>query len=180
MSTIIEKIKAEMLSISKKNKLPEIYKEDLSHDISLIENFIGRKLVWVLRTCGSALVPTKVGVHPCHVTHWIWGNSGQQIVTYAIDTLTGVIEKIDFEEAERMIMQPPRQLSISLGKEVITKQVNEALALGCELKIWGVFESPSSIDSIGSWAQWQRYFLTSGNLLMADFLGKAIRFTSQR
>ena len=100
--TNIEKIKAEMLSISKKTKLPEFYVEDLSKDLSLVETFSGHKLVWVLRTCGSALVPTKVGVHPTHVTHWIWGNSGQQIMTYSVDTLSGVIEKIDFEEAERM------------------------------------------------------------------------------
>ena len=65
--TNIEKIKAEMLSISKKTKLPEFYVEDLSKDLSLVETFSGHKLVWVLRTCGSALVPTKVGVHPTHV-----------------------------------------------------------------------------------------------------------------
>lgn len=178
--TNIEKIKAEMLSISKKTKLPEFYVEDLSKDLSLVETFSGHKLVWVLRTCGSALVPTKVGVHPTHVTHWIWGNSGQQIMTYSVDTLSGVIEKIDFEEAERMIMQPPRQLTLSLGKEAISKQVNQVLAIGCDLKVWGVFESPSHVDSIGGWAQWQQYFLASGNHLMADFVGKAIRFTSQR
>ena len=51
-------------------------------------------------------------------------------MTYSVDTLSGVIEKIDFEEAERMIMQPPRQLTLSLRKEVISKQVNEVLALG--------------------------------------------------
>ena len=134
--TNIEKIKAEMLSISKKTKLPEFYVEDLSKDLSLVETFSGHKLVWVLRTCGSALVPTKVGVHPTHVTHWIWGNSGQQIMTYSVDTLSGVIEKIDFEEAERMIMQPPRQLTLSLGKEAISKQVNQVLAIGCDLKVW--------------------------------------------
>ena len=101
-------------------------------------------------------------------------------MTYSVDALSGVIEKIDFEEAERMIMQPPRQLTLSLGKEAISKQVNQVLAIGCDLKVWGVFESPSNVDSIGGWAQWQQYFLASGNHLMADFVGKAIRFTSQR
>lgn len=177
--TNIEKIKAEMLNISKKSKLPEFYAEDFWKDLSLIESFRGHKLVWVLRTCGSALVPTKVGVHPSHVTHWIWGNSGQQVLTYSVDTLTGIIEKIEFEEAERLIVQPPCQLSLSHGKEVITRKVNEVLAIGCSLRVWGVFESPSSVEAVGGWAQWRQYFLNSGNHLMADFLGKAIRFTSQ-
>ena len=73
-----------------------------------------------------------------------------------------------------------RGVPVRYGLANESKQVNEVLALGCHLQVWGIFESPSSVDSIGSWAQWQQYFLTSGNHLMADFVGKAIRFTSQR
>ena len=42
--TTIEKIQAEMLSISKKTKLPEFYAEDLSQDLSLVETFSGHKV----------------------------------------------------------------------------------------------------------------------------------------
>ncbi|HGY3888945.1 TPA: hypothetical protein ACNVXU_004386 [Klebsiella pneumoniae] len=74
--SILEKMKAEMLNLSQKLKLPEVYAGDVEQDLTLIEQFSGYQMLWVLRTCGSALIPLKAGVHPVHVTHWIWGNSG--------------------------------------------------------------------------------------------------------
>ncbi|ELN4639976.1 hypothetical protein RZ721_004832 [Escherichia coli] len=43
-----------------------------------------------------------------------------------------------------------------------------------------IFESPSSVESVGGWKEWQSYFSSTGNRLMADFVGKAIRFTNPR
>ena len=53
-------------------------------------------------------------------------------------------------------MQPPRQPSTLFPeRRLYPKQVNQVLAIA-DLKVW-VFESPSNVDSIGGWAQWQ-YF----------------------
>ncbi|WP_242688544.1 hypothetical protein ACSLVK_01090 [Photorhabdus tasmaniensis] len=59
--------------------------------------FDGLRLVWLLRSCGSVLVPTEIGVNPIYITHWLWSNHGQQVVPFSVDTRTGLIEKIDFE-----------------------------------------------------------------------------------
>ncbi|EGR3956544.1 hypothetical protein DDN39_01120 [Vibrio cholerae] len=178
--SILEKMKAEMLNLSQKLKLPEVYAGDVEQDLTLIEQFSGYQMLWVLRTCGSALIPLKAGVHPVHVTHWIWGNSGQQIFVFHVNTQHGTIEKVDFEEAERLIMQQPCHLSSSMKREEIISYVDRVLSNGCNLRIWGVFDSPKHSCSVGGWSQWQQYFRSSGNHLMADFIGKAIRFTNPR
>ena len=36
-----------------------------------------------------------------------------------------------------------------------------------------------SISDIGNWTEWQAYFSTTGNRLMADYIGKAIRLSLQ-
>ncbi len=92
----------------------------------------------------------------------------------------GLIEKIDFEQAEKLIMQMPCNLSSLQNKEYLVDQVNRVLQRGCEMRIWGIFESPSSVESVGGWKEWQSYFSSTGNRLMADFVGKAIRFTNPR
>ncbi|WP_438320224.1 hypothetical protein NMD70_18270 (plasmid) [Edwardsiella tarda] len=175
----IEKLKAEMLSISQKNKLPTFYADDLEKDLSMLEKYNGRELIWVLRTCGSLLVPIKVGVHPTYVMHWTTRSSGQEIVMFLVDTRLGIIEKINFDEANRMIQQPPCQLNTSMSKEKLSDLVDHVLSVGCSLKVWGVFESPTYGISKNNWAEWQRYFKAAGNYIMDDFISKAIRFNQR-
>ncbi|QED82113.1 hypothetical protein FTV90_25870 (plasmid) [Escherichia coli] len=176
----LNNLKSVMISLAAEHKLPEIYQDDITTDVESLDRFDGLRLVWLLRSCGSVLVPAEVGVNPIYITHWLWSNHGQQVVPFSVDTRTGLIEKIDFEQAEKLIMQMPCNLSSLQNKEYLVDRVNRVLQRGCEMRIWGIFESPSSVESVGGWKEWQSYFSSTGNRLMADFVGKAIRFTNPR
>lgn len=176
----IERIKTTMKNASDSHKLPEFYRDDLSLDFDSLERFSGTKLIWLLRSCGTVLVPARLGVDPGYITHWLWGSHGQKIVPFIVDPQAGSVEMITFEEAEQLIMQPPCSLSSGMSSMELAEAVNGVLERGCEQRIWGVFNSPVSVSSIGSWSEWQSYFSNTGNRLMADFIGKAIRFANNK
>lgn len=176
----IDRIKATMENVAASLKLPELYQNDLEADLESLNRFNGTKLVWLLRTCGTVLVPAQLGVDPGYITHWLWGNHGQDVVPFIVDTSTGLVEKTTFEKAEKLIMQPPCNISSTMSREQLTEQVTQVLERGCELRIWGLFESPNSVSAVGGWKEWQAYFSSTGNRLMADFMGKAIRFANPR
>ncbi|MFC6674308.1 hypothetical protein [Marinobacterium aestuariivivens] len=174
----LDRIKATMETVAASLKLPEYYRNDLAMDFDSLNRFNGTKLVWLLRTCGTVLVPAKLGVDPGYITHWLWGNHGQEVVPFIVDTQTGIVEKTTFEKAEKLIMEQPCNLSSAMPREALIEQVNAVLERGCEQRIWGVFESPNSVPAVGGWSEWQAYFSSTGNRLMADFLGRAIRFAN--
>lgn len=180
LSDQLDRIKATMENVAASFKLPEIYQNDLAADFDSLARFDGTKLVWLLRTCGTVLVPAQLGVDPGYITHWLWGNHGQDVIPFIVDTRTGLVEKTTFEEAEKLILKQPFNLSSTLPREQLVEQVNRVLERGCELGIWGMFESPKSVSAVGGWKEWQAYFSSTGNRLMADFMGKAIRFASTR
>lgn len=172
----LSNLKSEMISLAQYYKLPEIFQDDITTDIESLKRFDGLSLVWILRSCGTVLVPTKIGVNPIYITNWLSVDHGQQIIPFYADTRTGLIEKIDLEQAEKLIMQMPCNLSSFQKKEELVDSVNAVLERGCEMRIWGVFKSPTSVKSVGGWKEWQSYFRSTENQLMAEFIGKAIRF----
>lgn len=172
----IERIKGAMKSVSDSLKLPEAFRSDLDVDKQELSRFDGSNFVWLLRTSGTVLVPTRLGIDPAYITYWLWGNHGQEVVPFFVSADTGMIEKITFERAEQLIMQPPCELSSMMSNQELSEAVNSTLERGCKLKIWGMFESPSSVSTIGGWSNWQSYFANSGNRMMTDFMGKAIRY----
>lgn len=176
----LDRIKAAMANVANSLKLPEHYQNDLSIDFDNVDRFKGAKLVWLLRTCGTVLVPARLGVDPGYVTHWLWGNHGQEIVPFIVDTQSGLVEKTTFEKAEKLILEPPCHLNSAMSPEKLTSEVNAVLERGCEQRLWGIFESPNTVASIGDWNEWRSYFSSTGNQLMADFMGKAIRYLNTK
>lgn len=174
----IDQIKTTMEHVAASLKMPERFQDDLKADLESLNRFNGTKLVWILRTCGSVLVPAEIGVNPVHITHWLWGDHGQDVVPFIVDTKSGLVEKTTFEKAEKLIMKQPCNISSTMSREKLVEQVTQVLEKGCELRIWGVFESPNLVSAVGGWKEWQAYFSSTGNRLMADFIGKAIRFAS--
>ncbi len=65
----IDRIKATMEHVAASLKLPELYQNDLEADLESLNRFNGTKLVWLLRTCGTILVPAQLGVDPGYITH---------------------------------------------------------------------------------------------------------------
>jgi len=168
-----------MQDIAADLELPVNYQSDLHTDFKLLTKYKDENLIWLLRTHGTVLIPSQLGVDPGYLTHWLWGSHGQKVVPFLIDTKTGLVEKISFEEAENLIMKPPSNLSLEPSRKCLTYKVNNVLEKGCDLRIWGMFETPKSISDIGNWTEWQAYFSTTGNRLMADYIGKAIRLSLQ-
>jgi len=132
----LNNLKSVMISLAAEHKLPEIYQDDITTDVESLDRFDGLRLVWLLRSCGSVLVPAEVGVNPIYITHWLWSNHGQQVVPFSVDTRTGLIEKIDFEQAEKLIMQPEsdffsfpklRWTVCHIRELMRTKQVNRGI-----------------------------------------------------
>jgi len=176
MTNNVERAKAAMLNISQSLGLPEHYPEDLNKDLESLSNSKGGKWLWLLRTCGTVLVPLQVGVHPTYVNYWLHSNHGQKVVCFVVDLDKGLVTQTTFEEAERLIEQPPKTINSSMSQEHLANTVHSVLEEGCERQLWGIFESPASVEAFGSWQKWQSYFHSTENKVMADFMAKAVRF----
>jgi len=166
----IEKIKQQMILASSSHNLPIAYPDDLELDIQQIERYlnISSGAVWLLRSYGTVLVPAGVGVDPSYITNWLYGNSGQKIIAFHI-TSEGVCP-VSYEEAEKIINRPPATLSSFDSLEKIRKTVDHVLQLGCEMRLWGMWEAAKYTD-FDTLSKWQQYF--SDNTVMDAFIRKA-------
>lgn len=172
----VERVKAAMLNISQSLSLPQHYPDDLSKDLESLSNSQECKWLWLLRTCGTVLVPLHVGVDPVYINYWLHENHGQKVECFVVDSKKGFVTQVTFNEAEKLIEQSPKALHSSMSQEQLVDAVHSVLEHGCKQGLWGVFESPNSIDAFGSWQKWQAYFRSVENGVMADFMVKAIRF----
>lgn len=172
----LERVKAAMTNISQSLQLPAHYPEDFDKDLETLSDSQGGKWLWLLRTCGTVLVPLNVGVHPVYINYWLQGSHGQKVVCFVVDTHTGLVTQATFDEAEKLVEQPPKNLHSSMSQEQLVHAVHAVLAHGCERRLWGMFESPTSIESFSSWQKWQSYFRSIDNSVMVEFMAKAVRF----
>jgi hypothetical protein len=175
-------IRANMKKAMDSNRLPKAYTGDFGLDLDLLRAVADdcTHAVWLLRDCGTVLVPLNLGIDPVYITYWLWGNHDQTVKAYLLHLEIGLVEPITFDRAESLVNRPPAHIQATDSSEAIYQAVNDVLERGCRLRVWGVFNPPESVESIGGWQAWQAYFSNSGNRLMADFMGKAIRFTSNR
>lgn len=166
-----------MCCLAKSFRLPISHETDLDRDLQILESFPGSQFIWLLRTSGTVLVPVGIGVDPQIVTYWLLTNHGQTVIPFLVDSEAFTIEKLSFEEAERLIQQPPKRLSTFQSREEIYETVESVLTFGLTKRIWGVFDSPDL--PVDNWNQWHRYFQRSGNTVMLSFIGKAIRCSAR-
>lgn len=111
-----------MLSVAKQLNLPKLYKSDLEDDPRVLNAFEGCSFIWLLRTCGSTLIPLKVGADPCYVTNWLYGSHGQEVHAFLIDEKHLTVEKINFEEAEKLILSPLSKSRLSCPLRLCIRQ----------------------------------------------------------
>lgn len=155
-------------------KLPEHFRDDLNVDYEKIPLYLERGLsvIWLLRTCGSVMVPVGVGADPVYITHWFRSKHGQDIVPFHV-TKDGV-KKIDFDTAEKLISREPTQLSALLSAKDVVDTVDSVLETGVDLGLWGIFDKLKS-DQFSNLYEWKTYFSNVNHPMMANFIGKAIR-----
>ncbi|MCP4116145.1 MAG: hypothetical protein GY737_12210 [Desulfobacteraceae bacterium] len=180
MTNNIERTKAAMLSISQSLGLPEHYPDDMTQDLQSLSDSKEGNWLWLLRTSGTVLVPLQVGIHPTYVNYWLHSNHGQKVVCFVVDSRKGMVTQTTFSEAEKLIGQSPRSLHSTMSAEELVDAVHSVLAHGCERRLWGMFESPESIDAYGTWQKWQAYFRSMENDVMAEFMAKAVRFAQSK
>lgn len=161
--------------LAKNFKPAEGYWDEVDQDIQSLYRFDGHTLIWLLMAQKCVLVPTQVGANPLCITGWIWSKGKQPMAAYSLNTRNGSVEKISIEDAEKLIMLPPCNLSILQGPEKITKRVDDVLKKGCAMLIWRCSDAPSPAQTFAGWKAWMNYFHLTQNALMRDFMEKAIR-----
>lgn len=173
-------LKSAMLALTQERGLPEFYQSDVEMDVESLDRFNGHKLIWLLRTNGTVLVPIEVGAHTGYIDYWYQAPHGQKVEAYLVDTSKGTIEAIDQATAQELNQRPPCDFPLSgVGDlEAIAGKVNAVLERGCNLKLWGLFDTPTSVESIGGWPEWRDYFSRTGNTVMLTFISKAMSLSS--
>ncbi|MGO3452453.1 MAG: hypothetical protein ACTIM4_14360 [Marinomonas sp.] len=172
MNHQLNQIKSAMAELSDTLQIPEIYKSDLDMDYASLERFKGvKKLIWLLRSCGTVLVPVGVGIDPVFVTHWLNNDHGQVVVPFVIDLETANIERISFDEAKKIITRPPLKIRATMSRDDIAQEVETLLDRGRDLRCWG----GNIKNTFGNWLEWKKHFECCGNFVMSDLLNDAIR-----
>lgn len=175
---MLEKLHQKMLGVASMHHLPKSFESDLDDDLLILKAFEGKRFIWLLRTSGSTLVPLGMGADPAHITHWLFSNHGQRILAFLVDSGHCTVEKLSFEQAEKLIHQPPLIISAFVSHEDTINKVSQVLQNGISQGIWGVFGTPNI--GVCEWEKWQSYFKSSGNTLMHSFMKKAIRMLNLR
>lgn len=168
----LEKLALSILATSQRESLPNAYHRDIASDIETL-NRIENDSIWILRDAGTVIAPLYMGVEPVYVTYWL--NSADSKTKTFLIKKSGHIEKISFEQAEKLIHAAPAEISSFQTPTQIYNIVNTVLQNGIDNGIWGIFDKPSSIPSVGDINDWLEYFSCHKNSVMVDFMTKAIR-----
>jgi len=161
-----------MISVANSHKLPEYFKDDLETDLLILNNFKGCRFIWLLRTSGTVLFPLEIGADPVHVTHWLGDNQDERKITFLVDPKKNVIEIISHELTEKLIFKNPAELTSSLSREDLEKEVRHIIDSGIEKGVWGVFKKPEIKSD--NWTSCRNYYRNADNHLMSSFMDKAI------
>ena len=163
---------AEMINISKKHDLPKFYKEDLVLDKTDLDRFEGKDFIWVLRTCGTNLVPLYSGVHPCFVTNYFVGpGTDDNAIPYLISGNT--ITQLSNEKALELIQTPPSLVGATDSLDCLIDRVNDLLLYSKEKRMHGTFVPTNHEPE--EWLKWLSSFRDNGNDLMVNFMEDVIR-----
>lgn len=168
----LESIALNMLAISNKAALPQHYQNDMSIDLEII-NHSNKDYIWILRSHGTALVSLKNGSNPTEVTYWTKGESKDSIKVFHVTNQGHSIKPISHDQALNLIDKAPRQLTTDKGLQGLISDVNEVLS-GRAWSLWGDEIAIDNMQSTAHWAEYRNHFDNAKNLVMADFMRKAI------
>jgi len=168
----LESIALNMLAISDEARLPQHYADDMSIDLEIL-NHSDKDYIWILRSHGTQLVSLKNGSNPTEVTHWTKGESKDSVKVFHVTNQGRSIKPISHDQALNLIDKAPRQLTTDKDLQGLISDVNEVLSS----RAWSVWGDEIVIDNMQStahWAEYRNHFDNAKNLVMADFMRKAI------
>src|SRR5699024_10437127 len=123
--------------VAQSNGLPELYPDDLKADYRALESFQGHNFVWLLRSCGTVLLPIGIGVNPVFIDYWLESKHGQRIMHFFLDTdqrAKQIVRGITGEEASLLANQAPT-MRRGVDIQTFAEDVNDVLKRGCHLGI---------------------------------------------
>lgn len=137
------------------------YQSDLEVDKIILEAYPNSEFVWVLRECGTAMIPLYKGVDSTHITYWVKEEKSKFFHLTRTE-----IKEISRENASFLAEKPPFNPALCDDAETLLEMVNAVLSDGHERGWW---------ESNGkSWAEMENKFSNSSNKVMAKFLFDAI------
>jgi len=166
-----------MLKESQNQNLPKFYKEDLEIDKDQIMEGNSDQYIWCLREAGTQIFPVGIGAIPEIIEFYaVGGGISQSNKFYLIDMKKISIQEISANEVERYSRKVPDLNSNTI--ESVIENINEVLSNGVNLKLWGVFSYPVSVNQ-HTYSEWLNEFKYLKNKPMQMFMEKAIAYLNK-
>jgi len=166
-----------MLAESNSQQLPKSFKNDLELDKQEIYTNKSNLYIWCLRECGTQIFPVGIGAIPEIIEFYAIGSGkSKDNKFYLIDIKKISMKEISANEVEKYSKQMPEISTNSL--ESTAKRIKEVLSNGVNLKLWGLFSYPVSVDQY-SYTEWLNEFKYLGNKPMEMFMEKAIAYLNK-
>lgn len=174
---------ASMKGVCLKRSLPESHQADIGIDISLIREWrheltprYPTRFIWVLRSCGTVIMPIGVGFDPGTIEYWFdmadSGTTRQAMETYLIDG--DGVKAISKSKARKLAHIAPKDGLDSFDIKELELQVCWFIGAGLERGNWGMLGIPSRLKQITDWSEWRLFFQERGNTVMEDYMKAAI------
>jgi hypothetical protein len=160
-----------MNELSNQFNMPTAYKEDLNIDYSIIKQAETQsnstEYVWILRQNGTCLIPLYCGANPVHVT--AWENSEHRYFHIAGSSVNQINYEFALSLANEYPFNPSKVTSMAQLMDAM-----DVLLSGSVVQS-SAFEVVHLTSSVRSWSEWHRWFDSTSNTMMAEFMVKAIK-----
>ncbi|QIR16343.1 hypothetical protein [Shewanella aestuarii] len=160
-----------MTEISNSFDMPKAYKEDLNIDFSLIKQAETQsnstEYVWILRENGTCLIPLYCGANPVHVS--AWESSDYHYFHIAGANVNQINFKFALSLANEFPFNPTKVTSMSQLMADMDRLLSGSIVQS------SAFEVVHLTTSLSSWSDWQKWFASTKNTMMAEFMIKAIK-----
>ena len=160
-----------MTEISQSLDMPKAYKEDLNIDFSLIKQAATQanttEYVWIVRENGTCLIPLYCGANPVHVSAW------ENIDYHYFHVAGSNVNKINFKFALSLANEIPFNPSKVTSMSHLMVEMDRILS-GSVVQS-SAFDVVHLSSSQGSWGEWNKWFESTKNTMMVEFMTKAIK-----
>ncbi|BDP33312.1 hypothetical protein R7D97_16275 [Vibrio sp. Vb5031] len=171
IKTVIEKMKEHAESVN----LPKFYKEDLDIDFSNLKKYGNREYVWMLRECGSLLLPLRIGASPFLLEYYMRQDSTARFFhVKGYDEVT--FKELKHKDVESLICKPPIEFGLILNSDDLIAKVRKVLndrnvaSSGLVTK-----EIPTTPTH---WSEWLSFF-NGNNDVMTQVMTRAIKMLNE-
>lgn len=170
--TYLEKLAQLLLELCHSHDMPRAYQNDVSMDISFINQTPANMYVWLIRESGTNIMPIGQGVDPAYIEYYLdLGLNAMKVFLVNTSGTNPVVKEISKGQAAKLIHQQPLLYEHEEGP---WGQVKAVLETGIACGWWGVFYPPKSVDEHQGLEGWLRYFQRHENRPMVGYLKRAL------